>query len=114
MEKKLAVVEKGKYKNIDAYSLNNGEYFVCVKDYAEARKISMPAVGDKKAYDFFSAGVTYAGEKVGFIIKKQEEATAYNVCGGVGDSVKVSLTKEIYTDKKGVDRVKKTLNFVKA
>jgi len=113
-EKKLSVTENGKYKNIDAYSLNNGEHFTATKKFAGARKIDMPAKGDRKPYSFFSAGVTYDGTDVSFIIKKQAEADAFDACGGIGDTVKVSLTKEIYTDTKGVDRVKKTLSFVKA
>ncbi len=112
-EKKLNVTENGKFKNIDVYSLNNGEEVTVSKRFADARKIDMPAKGDRSAYSFFSAAVSYAGEDVSFIIKKQPEADAFNSVGGIGDNVKVSLTKEIYTDKKGVDRVKKTLSFAK-
>lgn len=113
-ERKLEITTKKNYKNIDAYSMNNGDHFFAKKrTEALARQIDMPAVGENRAYSFWSAMVTHENNDCSFIIKKKDEAAAYDACGGVGDTLKVTLTKEMYVDKKGVDRVAKKLSFEK-
>lgn len=60
----------------------------------------------------FACKVIYDGVEAAFFLNEKEHA-AYASCGGIGDKIKISLTKETYFDLKGTERIAKKLSFVK-
>ena len=114
VEQTIQVKTNGQYKSLDVGTLGNGNHIIVTKNFATSKRMEGVAKATGKPYLFWSAGVTYNGEKCTFAINKEEQAKAFDECGGVDDRIKVTLTKEILQNKKGIDYVKKTLSFALA
>jgi len=132
MEQKLEVTTNGQYKNIGlktTYERDNqgnliiengekkvkvagiedGNYIIVTKKFAEGK-----ACPDKGYGISYICAVEYEGEDVGFFLKDYEHDT-YKDLGGVGDKVKISLKKEMKTNKKtGAVIEAQTLSFEQA
>lgn len=100
------------FKNIYLKDLQgNGDYIIVQKDkYASAFELNKKTKNDSPMY---SCKVKYKGQPASFLLFDEGEKEQYNEAGGVDDKVKITRKKEMYTDKKGVDRVKKSLTFEK-
>ena len=62
-------------------------------------------------YTFYSCTVDYQGEEVSFVLYEQDHQ-AFADCGGVGDQVKISVTKEPRFNKKtGAESLVEVLHF---
>ena len=87
------VIEDGK-KVIIAQGLDDGNYITVKKTkFAEGRRV------DRPTYTFFSCGVEYKGEEVSFILYEDDHAK-FASCGGLDDTIKISLKKELKLNKK--------------
>lgn len=83
------VVGDKTYKNIDLKQLQDGEYVIVEKKFAEGRGVQ------GKFGKTYSCAVTYEGEDVTFWLReKYQEHQRYAETGGVGDKVKVTATEE--------------------
>jgi len=113
VEQELDIIENGQYKNINLKpKLNKGiaglekdNYVIVEKTFAEGRE-HVSQYG--KSY---SCGVSYRGEDVTFWLSEKEHIV-YKELGGIGDRVKITLTKESFVNKKsGVEMLYNKLNF---
>lgn len=112
VEQKLDIIEKGSFKNIDLRKLDNGNHVIVEKLFLECMtKEFKNAQG--QSYNFYPTRVKYGEEEVGMSFNKEEDAVAFNEVAGVGDKVKVNMTKEMYQDAKGQDRVARKFFFEK-
>lgn len=93
-------------KSIAVNKLENGESIIVTKDkYIDGRQAS------GKYGPCWVCSVNYEDEEVVFFLNKEEEATAFANTGGIGDKVKITMTKEMFTTKTGKDGVRKNLSF---
>ncbi len=112
MEQKLDIVQNGDFKNIFFFSyikngakgLDDGNFIVVEKVFADGREIDM------KTYMIYSCKVKYLEEEVTFVLNAREHEEYKNL-GGIGDKIKITLKKEPYINKKGVEILAKNLYF---
>lgn len=91
--KKLEVINKTvgdkTYKNLDLKQLQDGEFIIAEKVFAEGRPY------DGKFGKTFSCKVNYEGEEVTFWLReKYTEHQRFAECGGVGDKIKITAKEE--------------------
>lgn len=127
-EQILEIVEKGVYKNLAlktryqqdsnknyvikdgkkvvmTQGLDNNGFIIVEKIYPGGMKI------DKPTYSFFNCKVKYLDEEVSFILY-EDEHEQFEACGGQGDNVKISLTKEEAVNRKtGAEYMRDVLHF---
>jgi hypothetical protein len=90
MEQELKIKENGKYKNLDLNELEDGNYVVVQKDgFNEAKEF------DGKFGKGYICTVLYKGEKCTFILNKKDLAEKFNNIAGLGDALKISISKKI-------------------
>jgi hypothetical protein len=111
VEQELKVVEVGKYVNLNIKpkplkgikGLDNGNYVVVEK----VREVETKS-------DFGISHlciVKYKGVECSFFLN-EKEYPGYSAVGGIGDKVKITLTKEPYINKKtGVEQIANKLTF---
>lgn len=114
VEQTLEIVPNGQYKNINLKpklnkgipGLDNGNHIIVEKtNFAEGMAIN------GKFGTSYSCRVTYRGEEVSFFLNEKEHQQ-YAQTGDVGDSVKITLTKEPFVNKKtGVEMLFNKLTF---
>jgi hypothetical protein len=110
----LEIVKNSKgYDNIDLTKMKNGDTIVVTKKFAEAKDFSgetlYPGDTEPKKWTIYSTQVEYNGvDKVGIKFPKlhtptaekkpvsaEEIASRFNACGGEGDQVRITCTKEM-------------------
>lgn len=130
MEQVLEIKRNGKFNNITLktrYQYSNGKFvlkegkkvildkglednnFVIVTkhQFADGSPVN------KGTYTFFNCKVMYNEEEVSFALYEKEHIK-YSATGGVGDSVKITLKKELSTNAKtGVEQMFENLYFEK-
>lgn len=115
VEQDIVITESGGYSNIDLKpkplkgikGLDNGNYVIVEKVYAEGRAV------DTKYGISYACKVKYKGTEVSFWLKDFEHEK-YKTCGGIGDKVKITLSKEPFVNKKtGVEMLLNKLKFEK-
>ena len=100
------------YKNIDLRILENNASITIEKKFLGLREVNVPARNGKEPYSFYSGQVNYDGEEnVGMSLSNKEVADSFEACGGIGDKIRITLNKEMYVDKRGMDRVAKKFTF---
>lgn len=131
----LEIVKNNRgYDGIDLFKMGNGDSIVVTKKFAEAYKNE----GEKdygdgpKKWVLYTAKVVYNDVDLSFVIKKshspenkiitaEDYVKMYNECGGEGDKVKITCTKEMGASeydfkplfKKGDDIIKVAFTFEK-
>ena len=111
-EQKIEITTKGQYKNIRPKDLDEGNYIIVEKVYAEGyeRKSDKYKKADGSPLLSYSCKAIYLGEEVSFFLSEPEH-DIYRELGGIGDTIKMIKVEEKYTDKKGVKRIKETFKF---
>jgi hypothetical protein len=95
--------------------IDPGNYIIVEKVYAEGKKFESPTLQDAKGNPVvsYSCQVKYNGEDASFWLNPKEHAS-YATCGGIGDKVKISLTREEKTNRMtGAEMLVKVLSFEK-
>jgi len=89
--------------------LAEGEYIIVKKNFADAQKKSSPkGFGD---YFITTVGV---GDKNVTLFMNLKEGEDYNQCGGLGDEIKLIMTKVGYTNPKtGAETMYPRISFEK-
>lgn len=113
----IQVEKKGKYLNLNTMALADGDTLIFTKNYASCRELAKQSSYDEnKTYTLYSCQVTYNGEVVSFLLKRKEDAQAFNETGGIGDKVKMTC-KYVIVEKtvRGVVKkvVEQRFNFEK-
>ena len=112
-ETDLPITENGQYKNIvlkpkplkGIKGIEPDTYIVVEKVFAEGYE------NDGKFGKSYSCKVSYKGDEVTFWLNEKEH-TIYKDIGGVGDNVKIYLTRESYMNpKSGLEITYNKLNF---
>ena len=97
-ETAIEIQVKGTYRNIYLNTIKSGDYIIVKKRFAEAKARESPSKFKAGAMNtFYSCGVEYKGENVSFLLNKAEDAAAFNECGGIGDSLKITHEQSIAT-----------------
>lgn len=100
------VLKDGK-KVVLEQGLEDGNFVIVEKVFPTGMKIEKPT------YTFYSCKVKYKDDEVTFILYENEHEQ-YLSCGGQGDKVKISLTKETVINKKtGAESLRDCLHFEK-
>jgi len=105
------ITTRGQYKNLDlrATFKNDGDFIEIEKtNYAEGYKNTKQAP-DGTSYDFYNCKVIVNGTPVSFIVYEADNERFSAVDAGA--KCTMTLHKEMYVDKKGIDRVKKYYTF---
>lgn len=111
-EVKPIIVEKGQYKNLDLReTFKDNEDFVILEkgDFAEGMKLQGKNRQTGQAYDYYSCRAKAGEDEVSFLLYEQDHERFAAI--EVGQKFKMSINKEMYQDKKGIDRVRKWYSF---
>lgn len=111
MEQKLVIETNGQHKNLNLKNLDNGNHVIVEKKYAETKLMEGTSGKTGKPYRFYTAKVMYDGQEVGIAVNDDTDAKLFNDCGGIGDKVKITCSKEIRKNKVGKDFVKTSFKF---
>ena len=115
-EQNIEITQNGSYLNLDLKPKHNqgikgleaGNYVIVEKIYAEAYEIQPKNEGQKP---FYSAKVKYKGQEPTFLLS-QAEHDQFKITGGIGDKVKITLSKESRINPKtNVEMLISVLNF---
>lgn len=86
-EQKISITPKGQYKNIDLKDIDNGNFIIVEKVFAEGMRFDKGS--GKDAYSFYVVKVKYLDEEVGFLLY-EEPHQEFARAGGIGDRVKIT------------------------
>lgn len=94
-ETKLEIKTNGQYNNIDLKGLEDGQYIIVEKVFAEGYKFESKKYTKKDGTPTlsFSCKVKYDGKDVTFWLNEIPHNT-YKVTGGIGDKVKITAKEE--------------------
>jgi len=119
-EQKLEIVENGVFKNLHLKpklnkgikGLDDGNFVIVEKIFAEGYEKVMKE-GTPDEYRFYNCKVNYLGEECSFLLYENEHGK-FAEQGGIGDKVKITLTKVTKVNPKtNVEMLVPTLSFEK-
>lgn len=119
MEQTLQPTVNGKYLNLQIKpkkgvgGLTNGNHIVVEKSFADGTPIPSTLYKNKDGSPqvSFSCKVKYNGQDVSFFLNEAEHSK-FAAIGGIGDKVKITLTKEPMVNPiSGIEMLVPRLNF---
>ena len=119
VEQTLQPTVNGKYLNLQIKpkkgvgGLSHGNFIIVEKAFAEGKPIPSTLYKNKDGSPqvSFNCGVKYNGQDVSFFLNEAEHAK-FAAIGGIGDKVKITLTKEpMVNPMSGIEMLVPRLSF---
>ncbi len=94
-EKTLQITPKGQYNNINLKELEDGDFIVVKKKFAEGYKFESKTLKKKDGSPVisYSCRATYGDKEVSFWLNEAQHKL-YAACGGIDDAVKIIAKEE--------------------
>jgi len=98
------------FRNINVKEISTTEeaFIIVEKD-----KYNAPYKKDMGTYQMLTFSVKYKDTECTFVSFTEELEEQWEEVAGIGDKVKIIHSKEMYVDKKKVDRVRHNISFEK-